>query len=65
MDVLDKAFASLYDAFVAEGGLDQTTQIVDEDFERVERRAAYCQHGEVKRKCDQCGKRATDARLGG
>jgi hypothetical protein len=54
--MLDSAFKQLYDDFVERGGLDQTTNIVDEDFERVERQAAYCLHGVAKRVCPFCRK---------
>lgn len=65
MDVQDAVFTRLYLAFVAEGGLDQTERIVNEDFERVERQAAYCLHGGVKRSCPFCGARPLPPGMGG
>ena len=54
MDILDRDFAIRYADFVDNGGLDQTTGIISEDFERIERQASFCVHGEVKRKCALC-----------
>lgn len=57
MDVLDRLFQDLYDQFVADGGLDQTDHIVDEDFERIERQATFCMHGIARRLCFSCRRR--------
>lgn len=65
MDVLDRTFHDLYDRFVGDGGLDQTTRIVDEDFERVTRQTSFCAHGVARRACDFCKRRLTGYREDG
>lgn len=52
--MLDRVFQYLYDQFVIDGGLDQTSRIVDEDFERMERQAVFCAHGDNRRRCPFC-----------
>lgn len=63
--MLDRTFQELYDQFVGDGGLDQTDRIVDEDFERVERQAAFCTHGITRRACDFCRRKLPGYREGG
>ena len=52
-DFFDVAAERAYQEFVDAGGLD-TTHIVDEDWERMERTTAYCQHDMPFRLCGNC-----------